>query len=269
MSEVDTVARDSGRIVPTQVTKPIQLLAAWLVGLIAIDGTFLAAARIISTPTWAAGLLVIAAVLAVPVFLGCLFLLQTRFRPEMQEDTFYSRHLERKFSQQSQKMTTIETMRRESLTQINSIPTLENPKRKARVSKFVSVNDLLPNFHRIIQELDSISIKPTETFGSTSTIGKAPERFVISVGRLTPHRLAQKIIRKLRDLSLDGVGLGWDLADAEMIYIGAYSYDSGTNFLPVSSSDFQEILDEQLDAASFFAILERYEVPEVDDQQDA
>ncbi|MCR9953018.1 hypothetical protein NB564_19285 [Vibrio parahaemolyticus] len=55
------------------VTKPIQLLAAWLVGLIAINGSFLGAANVISTPTWAAGLLVIASVFNVPLFLGLIF----------------------------------------------------------------------------------------------------------------------------------------------------------------------------------------------------
>ncbi|EGR1695155.1 hypothetical protein D5994_25410, partial [Vibrio parahaemolyticus] len=77
------------------VTKPIQLLAAWLVGLIAINGSFLGAANVISTPTWAAGLLVIASVFNVPLFLGLIFFLQTKFRAELQEDSFYAKHLDK------------------------------------------------------------------------------------------------------------------------------------------------------------------------------
>ena len=80
---------------PNQVTKPIQLLAAWLVGLILINGSFLGAAQLIENPDWAPGLLVIAAVLNVPIFLGLIFFLQTKFRAELQEDTFYSKHLEK------------------------------------------------------------------------------------------------------------------------------------------------------------------------------
>ncbi len=76
-----------------KVTKPIQLLAAWLLGLIAINGAFLTAANLLSAPKWAAAVLVIAAVVNVPVFLVCIFLLQTRFRPEMQEDSYYSKYL--------------------------------------------------------------------------------------------------------------------------------------------------------------------------------
>jgi len=86
------------QIQPEKITRPIQLLAAWLAGLVLIDGTFLAAALQLDKPSWAAGLLVIATVINVPLFLVALFLLQTRFRPEMQEDTFYSQYLDRKYS---------------------------------------------------------------------------------------------------------------------------------------------------------------------------
>jgi hypothetical protein len=82
------------RIEPHKVTKPIQLLAAWLLGLIVVDGSFLGAAAILKQPQWAPALLIIAAVCNVPLFLFSLFLLQTRFRPEMQEDSYYSKYLE-------------------------------------------------------------------------------------------------------------------------------------------------------------------------------
>lgn len=82
------------RIEAHKVTKPIQLLAAWLVGLILVNGSFLTAAAMIKTPAWAPTLLVIATVINVPLFLICIFVLQTKFRPEMQEDTYYSKYLE-------------------------------------------------------------------------------------------------------------------------------------------------------------------------------
>ncbi|WP_429156717.1 hypothetical protein [Aeromonas veronii] len=83
---------------PERVTKPIQLLAAWFVALIVVNGSYLAAAQVIVHPTWAAGLLVIAAVLNVPIFIGSLFILQTKFRPQLQEDSYYSEYLN-KYSQ--------------------------------------------------------------------------------------------------------------------------------------------------------------------------
>lgn len=85
-------------IKPQHITKPIQLLGAWLAGLAIVNVTFLSAAAAIDTPAWVPGLLAIAAVINVPVFLISLFLLQTKFRPEMQEDTYYSKYLENKYA---------------------------------------------------------------------------------------------------------------------------------------------------------------------------
>jgi len=82
------------QIIPDRITKPIQLLAAWLVGLVVIDGAFLTGAAMISEPAWVSGALVVASLVNVPLFLICLFLLQTKFRPEMQEDSYYAPYLE-------------------------------------------------------------------------------------------------------------------------------------------------------------------------------
>lgn len=84
------------RIEAHKITKPIQLLAAWLVGLAIIDIAFLTAASSIATPAWISGLLAIAAVVNVPIFVVSIFLLQTKFRPEMQEDSYYSDYLNNK-----------------------------------------------------------------------------------------------------------------------------------------------------------------------------
>jgi len=83
-------------IAPEKITSPIQLLAAWFVALIVLDGAFLTAAGAVASPTWLPPVLVFAAVLNVPLFLACMFLLQTRFRPEMQSDEHYSAYLKQK-----------------------------------------------------------------------------------------------------------------------------------------------------------------------------
>jgi hypothetical protein len=100
-------------IKPEKITKPIQLLAAWLLGLILINASFLTAASQISKPDWAAGMLLIAAVANVPTFLFSLFLLQTKFRPEMQEDTYYSKYLERKYNEAINNKTNQKTIEEE------------------------------------------------------------------------------------------------------------------------------------------------------------
>lgn len=89
------------KIVPEKVTRPIQLLAAWLTGLIIIDGAFLTAASQLNSPSWAPGSLVIAAIVNVPLFLVSIFVLQTRYRPEMQEDAYYSKYLEYQHTERS------------------------------------------------------------------------------------------------------------------------------------------------------------------------
>ena len=81
------------RIDPSKINKPIQLLGAWLAGLVLVNGGFLGTAITIETPTWVRGLLVIASVINVPIFLSAIFLLQTKFRPEMQEDSYYHDYL--------------------------------------------------------------------------------------------------------------------------------------------------------------------------------
>lgn len=81
---------------PERITKPMQLLAAWLIGLIIVDGSFLTAAAKMEAGSWERGALVLAAIVNVPLFLFALFLLQTRFRPELQEDSYYSRYLDKR-----------------------------------------------------------------------------------------------------------------------------------------------------------------------------
>jgi len=83
------------QIQPHRITKPIQMLAVWMLALIVLDGSFLGAARLLTKPDWVPPLLVIAAVAFVPLFLIALFLLQTKFRPQLQEDAYYAEYLER------------------------------------------------------------------------------------------------------------------------------------------------------------------------------
>lgn len=87
------------KIQPAAITKPMQLLAAWLVGLLAIDSCFLLAAAKLPPGSVESAALTWAAIANVPIFLGALFLLQTRFRPELQEDLYYSTYISQKTNQ--------------------------------------------------------------------------------------------------------------------------------------------------------------------------
>jgi hypothetical protein len=79
------------KITPERIANPIQLLAAAFVFIIVIDGAFLALAGTITSPPWAAGVLTIAAVVNVPLVLGLVFLLQTRYRRQLLSDREYSK----------------------------------------------------------------------------------------------------------------------------------------------------------------------------------
>ena len=85
----------AARIEAHKITKPIQLMAVWFSALLLIDGAFLAAAAKINKPYWLAPTLVIAAIVFVLLFLLGVFLMQTVFRKELQDDKYYSEYLKR------------------------------------------------------------------------------------------------------------------------------------------------------------------------------
>lgn len=86
---------ETQKIVAHKITKPIQLMAVWFIALLLVDSAFLTAAAKITAPSWITPMLTIAAITFVPLFLVCVFLMQTVFRKELQEDQYYSEWLKR------------------------------------------------------------------------------------------------------------------------------------------------------------------------------
>ena len=80
-------------IKPHKISKPFQLLAAWLVALVLIDGFFLWAASKIESPSWISPFLVISSVIITIVFIRIIFLLQTKYRSQLQDDEYYNKWL--------------------------------------------------------------------------------------------------------------------------------------------------------------------------------
>ncbi|MCP9846788.1 MAG: hypothetical protein DCF18_09995 [Cyanobium sp.] len=64
---------------PQQRQGSIRFPLAWMGSLVVVDGSFLLAAAAIHQPGWASAVLVIAAVINVPLFLGALLLLRGKF----------------------------------------------------------------------------------------------------------------------------------------------------------------------------------------------
>lgn len=109
---------DKPNIQPEKITKPIQLLAVWFAGLVLLVGLLLAGAKTITEPPWLVPVLAISAIAIIPIFLYFVFLLQTKYRPQMQEDTFYSEYLD--------KTTNILVNRAEIAVPSNSLVELQN-----------------------------------------------------------------------------------------------------------------------------------------------
>jgi hypothetical protein len=81
------------QIQPDRITKPFQMLAVWMAALVLLVGSLLTAARLLTQPDWLPPFLAISAVVLVPLFLVLLFLMQTKFRAQLQEDAYYAQWL--------------------------------------------------------------------------------------------------------------------------------------------------------------------------------
>lgn len=221
-----------GKIEPHKITKPIQLLAAWLLGLIIIDGIFLAAATNIAKPEWVSGALVIACIINVPLFLISIFLLQTKFRPEMQEDVFYSKYLESKAGDTKREvlpesvvslrenMASLEKVVAEKV--LHGMGEIEAEKVKWS-SVTVRLNKKLSNFVKIAKVLAQHGIPIHETFGGGAEI---PEVFSVVIGRGFDVDQIRKLVEAL--LSVTNGWISYAHGDMEkdqyysQVLIGAY-----------------------------------------------
>ncbi|WP_318510359.1 hypothetical protein [Photobacterium leiognathi] len=235
-------------IAPEKVTKPIQLLAAWLAGLIIVDGSFLLTASKNGLEHWSSSALIIAAILNVPIFLASIFLLQTRFRPEMQEDEYYSKYLATRYSKETGKVeevlvngvvdelkASIEDLRIQNVRNtrpIHSAPkTYSVAKSNMRISGFsdvnsrVQLNDLLPRFSDIFESLKKSNVKVDSTFGSTSVEANVPDKFAITFGDDIDFHLLKTILPIAYDNGAEIINHAQDNSALGNIYIGAYGYD--------------------------------------------
>ncbi|MDO8771032.1 MAG: hypothetical protein Q7K57_20450 [Burkholderiaceae bacterium] len=84
------------KIKPESITKPYQLAAAVLVGIAAIDVSFFVAAGLLTSPQWIPPLLVISAVVLTASVLIGVYLVVTKHRHAMQDDTHFSKDLDSK-----------------------------------------------------------------------------------------------------------------------------------------------------------------------------
>jgi len=84
---------DNTRIEPHRITKPIQMLAVWMSGLVLIVGAFISGAAYIKAPTWLPPMLCIGAFIIVILFSILVYRMQTKYRIQLQDDPYYSEYL--------------------------------------------------------------------------------------------------------------------------------------------------------------------------------
>jgi len=229
---------DHGKIEPHRITKPIQLLAAWLLGLIIVDGAFLLAASQIAKPEWVSGALVIASIVNVPLFLLSIFLLQTKFRPEMQKDSFYSKYLESKTGDTKREITTesVASLREDIATLekvvaekvLNGLGEAERQKIKWS-SVTVILNKTLSNFTQIAKVLTDHGIPVHETFGAGA---RKPDVFKVAIGSGFDVDQIRVLVESLLSISDGWISFAHDETEANQydnkVLIGVYgNYQHG------------------------------------------
>jgi hypothetical protein len=196
----------------------------------------------------------------VPLFLAALFLLQTKFRPEMQEDVYYAKHLERVYSSHTRQTELIEfkqdariVTRRKDRGQRIAI------QRPADVA--ISINDLLPKYKELAAALASRGIVADSTFGSISDPPIPPRRFVIAVGPGVPVSVVKEVVGISSQFGLEG------LADAShkepvdihvgRVYIGAYASDEEGQFTRITRDVLEQIASPAFNENELRTLLRR------------
>ena len=211
-------------IKPERITKPMQLLGAWLVGLLTVDVSFLTAAAQMGSASWHSGALVIAAILNVPVFIGALFLLQTKFRPELQEDSYYATYLSSK-SNEPIKITKFEAQFAELEARIETsvqkrlaVPVGDAETSLSTLTYGLNVN--LPDKDKIATALSAVGVLGFSEFGQQST---RPSLRKVAISESVPRSQVNQILAMSRDLGSAHYGFIDGIEDiSEDVLFGAY-----------------------------------------------
>lgn len=192
----------SEAIKPDKITKPIQLLGAWLAGLLAIDTCFLHFASQMPIGALETRVLIGAAVCNVPLFLAAVFLLQTKFRPEMQEDSYYASYLNRKtnvvvtVNKEEAQLSHFQKKLQEIEGQLVDQPSTVAHQFSSLV---VGVHKSLPDLRRISDTLFDAGIVGFRTFGAS----EVPEHRMVAISPNLDKSTLMKVLSVARDLGFE------------------------------------------------------------------
>jgi len=252
-----------------KITKPIQLLAAWLIGLIVLVSALITAAATVKTPTWLPVFYSISAVAIIPVFLGLIFLLQTKYRPEMQEDVFYAKYLEKdtmtfkyvgkdeikdlEIDKFKQEIISLSQNTKDELKKIQEIvkTTTNKPDQEREIAQIIeksddkldqvkqivkfasitlNINSKLPNYSQILSVIKKIGFSKYSEFGTNEI---ALKHFVLSFGEKISYDIYINLIYDLIPLGATHVRLTQQTIDdtTNTIFVGSYALDG--NITPI------------------------------------
>ncbi|MEM5495824.1 hypothetical protein WNY77_00290 [Paraglaciecola mesophila] len=231
---------EKNKLSPEKITKPIQLLGAWLVGLLAVDGAFLTAATNMEITSWQSGALTIGAILNVPLFIGALFLLQTKFRPELQEDSYYSTYLNNK-TNEVMRISKADLNYEHVVSRIESIETklkvIEKPTKNlddnnelAQLTlknlSYATNRYLEPDIDRRVEDkLDELGIGIIRLFGKEED---KPEKLVVAIAEHLPRPIQNEILLMAQELGFEYYSYIEPFEEIEEdVLLGAYGDPQG------------------------------------------
>lgn len=218
-------------ISPDKITKPIQLLGAWLVGLLAVDGAFLTAATSMDLSSWQSGALTIAAIANVPLFIGALFLLQTKFRPELQEDSYYSTYLNNR-TNEVMKVPKMELLHDQWLSKINHLESklkkseyAISDSRLSKLSYGVNVHLAKEVEAKVENKLDELGIQIIRLFGEGSD---KPDNLIVAIAGHLPIDMENEVLLMAKDLGFEYYSFIEPFEEIEEdVLFGAYGKPEG------------------------------------------
>jgi hypothetical protein len=214
------------------ITKPIQLWAAWLVGLTTVVGIFLGTA-IYLPPGWERSALVVASIVYVPAFLIAAIVLQTVFRAELQEDLYYSRMVKNRKTDSLVTVSRLDALEaklelalRDVSLHLQGATALHIDEVKERLAIDwsnwkLALNNHHPRYSELKTAFSDAKIPIAIAFGEA----RAPTKWIAAINENMPKELALQVLSIAARFSFDGF-VFWtpirDIGETEDVYIGSY-----------------------------------------------
>jgi hypothetical protein len=221
----------------------------------------LTAALQLDAGSWERSALVIAAIAWVPVFLAAMFVLQTKFRAELQEDSYYSEYLSKK-SEAYFKLTPAKILTNElrafedrlASAQVKILPLTEQQRIAKSVTEInspelnwdpwrVALNEFHPRFAEVRSALRDSNIPLSEIFGSDAP----PKKWIIAIHNAMPLQHKMALLRIAMKFQFDGFQFWTPIPEAdetEDVYIGSYGITPYVEIRPQLESLLTEGAEE-------------------------